>query len=253
MLLSLPETPPALGEPLFHATIKSSASDFCVEEILGFEPDAGGEHLYLLLEKRDMNTNELAELLEKSYSVSSKNVGYAGMKDRYAITSQWFSVVTPKDQAVLSKALETECLAPAQQSLPDITQRIKQVCIRRASRHSKKLRRGVHQANRFSITLRDVVWQTAIGKQSREQLLADRIRLIKERGFPNYLGPQRFGHGGQNFRRAQQWFGNSKKRTSRQQRSLWLSAARSALFNSVCAARVRNGSWHELLNGEPLL
>jgi len=250
MLLSVPDTPPASGMALFHATLKSTPVDFRVDEILGFEPDESGEHLYLQLEKRDMNTNELAELLENTYSVSSRDVGYAGMKDRHAITCQWFSVTTPRDENVLYEALNTQCLTPARKASPDELNQCKEVRIRRAVRHSRKLRRGAHRANRFSITLRDVKWQAAIGKQDREQLLTSRIQLIKERGFPNYIGPQRFGHGGQNFRRAQQWFANSKKRTSRQQRSIWLSAARSALFNSVCAARVQHGSWHELLNGE---
>jgi len=83
--------------------------------------------------------------------------------------------------------------------------------------------------------------------------LAERIELIKACGFPAYIGSQRFGHGAQNLRRAQQWFGKSSKRTSRQQRSLWLSAARSALFNVVCAARVRDGSWLHLMTGEPAM
>jgi len=253
MLLSLPDTPPACGEPLFHATLKSSVGDFCVEEILGFEPNEGGEHLYLLLEKRNMNTNELAELLETAYSVSSKEVGYAGMKDRHAITCQWFSITTAEDENVLAEALASAGLAPVQQVAQSDSIESKQVLIKRACRHAKKLRRGAHQANRFSITLRDVEWQGAIEQQDGEQWLEKRIQLIRERGFPNYLGPQRFGHGGQNFRRAQQWFGNPKKRTSRQQRSLWLSAARSALFNSVCAARVKNDNWHELLGGEPVV
>jgi len=74
---------------------------------------------------------------------------------------------------------------------------------------------------------------------------------VMHSGFPNYIGPQRFGRGGQNLVRAKQWFRQPKKRTSRQQRSLWLSAVRSELFNQVCAARVENNTWQQILPGEP--
>jgi len=121
-----------------------------------------------------------------------------------------------------------------------------------SARHSRKLRRGAHRGNRFVITLRDVCSAPDGALQAvDESLLVDRIQQIQSLGFPNYIGPQRFGYGGQNLQRARQWFRQPKKRASRQQRSLWLSASRSIIFNTVCAARVRDRSWSSLLDGEP--
>ena len=119
-----------------------------------------------------------------------------------------------------------------------------------ATRHSRKLRRGTHVANRFAITLREVVPHGAA--ETFEASLKVRLAQLAERGFPNYIGPQRFGRDARNVVRALAWFRQPKRRTSRLQRGLWLSAARSALFNRVCAARVAAGTWCELLPGEPV-
>jgi tRNA pseudouridine13 synthase len=239
MSVSAIDTPAAWGSPLFHASLKSERSDFIVDEVLDIDMEGEGEHLYLHLQKSGMNTDELAQLIEKAYKVGSKDVGLAGMKDRHAITSQWFSVTSPETVEVLEAVL-------ADFNTPE-----KEVLILESIRHSRKLRHGAHKGNRFVITLRDV---TPVDFQSKEALaesLAARIESIAQSGFPNYIGPQRFGFGGQNLVRARQWFKQPKKRTSRQQRSLWLSAARSAVFNAVCAKRVEAGNWQSLLPGEP--
>lgn len=235
------DTPAAWGSPLFHASLKSERSDFIVDEEVDIEMEGEGEHLYLHLQKSGMNTDELAQLLEKAYGVSSKDVGLAGMKDRHAITTQWFSVTTPSGSE-LFEALLAEFNTPE-----------KEAVILKSVRHSRKLRHGAHKGNRFVITLRDV---TSAESESYEQLvqsLALRVESIAQSGFPNFIGPQRFGFGGQNLVRARQWFKQPKKRTSRQQRSLWLSAARSAVFNAVCRKRVEAGNWQSLLPGEPAI
>jgi tRNA pseudouridine13 synthase len=241
MSISVIDTPAACGSPLFHASLKTQRSDFIVDEVLDIEMEGEGEHLYLHLQKSGMNTDELAQLLEKAYSVGSKDVGLAGMKDRHAITSQWFSVTTPQGVELLEALLA------------DFNTSEKEVLILKSVRHSRKLRHGAHKGNRFVITLRDV---TPTQSESYEQLIqsvALRVASIAQSGFPNYIGPQRFGFGGQNLMRARQWFKQPKKRTSRQQRSLWLSAARSAVFNAVCAKRVEAGNWQSLLPGEPAI
>ncbi len=234
------DCPPGAGAPLFSACLKAEPADFVVNEVLGFELAGSGEHLYLNVQKTRANTDEIARLLESVYAVTSKDVGLSGMKDRQAVTSQWFSVVTPLNHDLLEHAFA------------DFNTDYKQATLLRANRHSRKLRRGAHTGNNFQITLRDV--QPASGNPDElRAALEKRITYIREQGFPNYIGPQRFGIGGQNLVRARQWFRQPKKRTSRQQRSLWLSAGRSALFNAVCAARVVDGSWQELLVGEPAM
>ena len=206
---------------------------------MDIEMEGEGEHLYLHLQKSGMNTDELAKLIEKAYNVDSKAVGLGGMKDRHAITSQWFSVTTPEGVELLENLL-------AEFNTPD-----KEARVLKSVRHSRKLRHGAHKGNTFSITLRDVKATNSTTPEALVLSVAERIDSIAQSGFPNYIGPQRFGFGGQNLVRARQWFKQPKKRTSRQQRSLWLSSARSALFNIVCAARVRSGNWQNLLAGEP--
>ena len=122
-------------------------------------------------------------------------------------------------------------------------------------RHQRKLKRGAHAENHFQILLRNVTAEQSMAQSEFRAAVEARMALIASQGFPNYIGPQRFGHGGRNVQRAEQWFGNKnkKKRTSRTQRSLWLSSARSAIFNIVCATRVRNHSWQQLLEGEPAM
>ena len=239
MPLSVPETPAAWGEPLFRAQFKMLPADFLVSEVLNIEFDGQGEHLYLHIEKTSVNTDEIVELLAKVFQVESKAIGFAGMKDRHAVTTQWFSVVTPSNEDLLT------------QTLLEFSTADKAARLLEAHRHSRKLRRGAHSANKFVITLKDIEPIPDDSNSTFKSSVNERIASIEQFGFPNYIGPQRFGFGGQNFSRACQWFRQPKKRASRQQRSLWLSAARSAVFNQVCAERVRSNSWQQLLHGEP--
>ena len=196
------------------------------------------------------------------------------------MTRQWFSVRTADDELPLERALGTlreagprALFGEAGGSAADADGA--SVALLGAARHARKLRRGTHVANAFEITLRDVRTLGAadaptdsdvspalppdVGSGSGADAgtgfakrLATRLEALRDEGFPNYLGPQRFGHGGRNVERARAWFRAPRRRATRQQRSLWLSAARSALFNDVCAARVANGSWFGLLDGEPV-
>lgn len=239
MSISVPETPAAWGEPLFRAQCKVEPADFRVSEVLDIDFDGKGEHLYLHIEKTSVNTDEIVELLAKVFQVDSKAIGFAGMKDRHAITTQWFSVATPSNEDQLVATL-------VDYSTGDKAARLLEAC-----RHSRKLRRGAHRANKFVITLKNIEPLLDDPFASFRSAVTQRMTSIGQFGFPNYIGSQRFGFGGQNFTRARQWFRQPKKRASRQQRSLWLSAARSAVFNKVCAQRVSSNNWQQLLPGEP--
>ncbi|MFK7891221.1 MAG: tRNA pseudouridine(13) synthase TruD [Granulosicoccus sp.] len=229
--------PRALGEPLFAATIRQHCADFEVTEIMPLEFDGAGEHLYLRIEKSDINTYTVVELLQNAYDLNSADIGFSGLKDRRAVCSQWFSVCTPESESVAEKAFAELSAAGGNGQLRLLD----------AHRHQRKLRRGTHDANRFSIVLRDLRFDGATQAD-----LDARIRQVSQIGFPNYLGPQRFGVQHRNIHLALQWF-RKRKRASRKQRSLWLSAARSALFNHIGAARVADGSWNQLLEGEPVM
>ncbi len=217
------------GEPLCRAVIKDSPADFHVSEALDVDFAGNGEHLWLKIQKTGLNTADVVSELAVRFSVKPAAIGYSGMKDKQAVTEQWFSICTPE-----------HC------TLTEITPSI---VVIEVQRHNRKLRHGTHSSNHFRIVLRNVEWIDDASQSAFEA----RLEQLATMGFPNYLGPQRFGFNGQNLRRAQAWFRQPKKRVSRQQRSLYLSAARSALFNAVCDARVRAGCWHSILDGEPLV
>lgn len=253
MSLDFLNPPAAAGPALFNAILKQQAGDFQVRERLELELSGAGDQLYLHVEKSSMNTDELVALLIDIYKVQQVDVGLCGLKDRHAVTSQWFSIKTGQSAEEFSVAVE-QFNAEQIARFADSDGYCKQLRLLDSSRHARKLRRGAHAGNDFVITLHDVSASTepdVLHSNSLQEAVAQRLALIAANGFPAYVGPQRFGQDGQNLRRAQQWFSKPRKRTSRQQRSLWLSAVRSALFNHVCAARVRDGSWNHLKVGEP--
>ncbi len=213
------------------ALIRHKPEDFVVDEVIDTELSGVGEHLYLHLRKRNLNTRWLVDRVADLAGLRAREVGYSGLKDRRALTTQWISVPVPGslDLAAIQPVLgEGESVALLHQT-----------------RHTRKLRRGQHSANRFVIRLRELV--------ADRHAVEERLAWIADHGVPNYFGEQRFGHGGSNltaFVDALQ-DGRLPKRLPR--RDLVLSAARSWLFNQVLAARVRDGSWNLADDREPLV
>jgi tRNA pseudouridine13 synthase len=217
------ELPFAYGTPPLTARLRSTPEDFVVEEILGYDADGQGEHALLWVEKRGQTTDWLARELARYAGASPMNVGYAGMKDRHAVTRQTFSI------QLAGKS------DPDWSALP-----IEGVKVLAATRHGRKLKRGALKGNRFVLTLREVS-----GERARaEQVLAQ----IAAQGVPNYFGEQRFGREGANVAQARAMFGG--RRVDRDKRSFLLSAARSHIFNAVLAERIERAAWATPLEGE---
>jgi tRNA pseudouridine13 synthase len=215
--------PWACGAPPLQARLRATPEDFVVEEILGYDAEGAGEHALLWVEKRGANTDWVARELAKFAGVSQVAVGYAGMKDRHAVTRQTFSVqLAGKPDPDWSTFPHAEIKVLA------------------ATRHSRKLKRGALRGNRFVLVLREVQGD----REAAEQVLAQ----IAARGVPNYYGEQRFGREGGNVEQARAMFAG--RRVERDKRSFLLSAARSQIFNSVLAARVERDAWDKPLDGE---
>jgi len=219
---ALPEWARAHGAPLFAASIRGEPADFQVIEDLGFDLAGDGEHDFLWVEKVAANTDWVARQLARHAGVRAADVGYSGMKDRHAITRQWFSVPR-RETGWASFAAEG-------------------VTILDVRRHHRKLRRGAHSGNSFRIALRTP--RAAALRQAAEERLA----CVADCGVPNYFGPQRFGRDGGNIDLARRLF--SGARLKRDKRSIAISAARSFLFNEILSARVADGSWQQVLPGE---
>ena len=218
----------AQGEPRCNAVLRSRPEDFIVEEVMGFSPDGEGNHAWLHIRKRNTNTEWLARELAALADVPLREVGYAGLKDRHAVTSQYFTVH-------LSGKAEPDW----QQLASD------EITVLDIDRHGRKLKRGALRENQFILTLREL--QGECGD------LEQRLQRIAEEGVPNYFGEQRFGHGFGNLAMAAAMFRGEWQESIRHKRSLYLSAARSYLFNRVLSARVTDDSWNRALPGESLM
>ncbi|MFO6422776.1 tRNA pseudouridine(13) synthase TruD [Motilimonas sp. KMU-193] len=210
------------GAPSISAQFKQQVEDFVVVENLGFEPTGEGEHVFIRLQKRDENTQFVAKQIAKIADLPAKMVTYAGLKDRRGITEQTFSVHIPGLVTPDFSALNSENI-----TILDIT------------RHNRKLKTGALAGNAFSIRLRDV--------SDMAQLL-QRVELIKQ-GVPNYFGQQRFGFAGGNISSAKAMFAGRKIK-DRFKRSMYLSAARSYLFNRVVSARIEQQLAFTVLPGD---
>ena len=219
--------PRAWGPALGSAVLKAVAEDFQVDEVLDIPLSGQGEHLWLWVEKRELNTEEAARRLARAAGVPLRSVSYAGLKDRQALTRQWFSLHLPgKADPDLSRAEDASL------------QILQQV------RHSRKLQRGAHAANGFTLRLTQL--------QADRAALDARLEQLRAEGVPNYFGMQRFGYAGGNVHDALGWAERDALPEQRNVRSRLLSAGRSYLFNRILAARVADGSWRTAQVGDLL-
>lgn len=221
------ELPYAFGGPVCAAHFKHEPEDFRVSERLPFSADGEGPHWLLRVEKRDTNTLDMLDELARTLNVQRKAVGYSGLKDRFAITTQYVTV--PAASVSAERALGA---AGSDWRVGE------------ATAHRRKLRVGSHRHNAFDITLRDIPQ-----REDCRVALTARLEQLKRYGMPNYFGPQRFGRDGANVRKARQLFDGTRK-LPRQQHRFAVSAARSSLFNRVLGARLQDQTWNTLLKGE---
>ncbi len=217
---------PRTAAPAIRALLRARPEDFEVEEQLPFNLAGEGEHVWLKIRKRGVNTDRVAQALARAAGVPRRAVGYAGMKDRHAVAVQWFSVHLPGREAPSWDGLGTG------------------IEVFETVRHSRKLQVGALSGNRFGITLRECAGD-------RDGLLP-RIEEIHHRGVPNYFGEQRFGRDSANVERARAMFAGEVIR-DRHLRGIYLSAARAFLFNEVLARRVADGTWNTPLDGEAFI
>ncbi|MER2491985.1 tRNA pseudouridine(13) synthase TruD [Catenovulum sediminis] len=199
------------GKPDASGQIRCCNSDFYVEELLHFEPDGAGEHLWLWIEKDGQNTNFVAKQLGKAFGIAAKLVSTSGMKDRHAVTKQWF------------------CLPwPIKKDIPEVT--LESAQILKTVRHGKKLKTGTHKNNLFRLKI-------ALQSYNKETLV-QRLEKIQAYGVANYFGEQRFGRNGDNVENAIKMLSGELIVKDRKLKSIYLSAARSEVFNQVLHQRI---------------
>jgi tRNA pseudouridine13 synthase len=224
---TLPPWPKAYPASGASATLKHLNEDFVVTELPLQLPAGEGEHVWLDVEKNGANTAFVAQQLAEAAGVQDRDVGYAGLKDRHALTRQWFSIYLPKGET------------------PDLTQlQHPEFKVLAQSRHVKKLRPGDLQGNHFRIVLRDVV-----GERSAVEA---NLQAIASHGVPNYFGAQRFGFDGGNVEQGRAMLAREIRVRNPKKKGLYLSAVRSFVFNEVLAQRIQQGLWGQTLPGDVL-
>lgn len=208
--------PTLLPSPQAAGLIRRQPEDFRVVERLDVELASEGEHVYFDIEKREANTAWVAWQLSERLGLREQDIGYAGRKDRHAITRQWFSAYLP------GKPI------PAWDVI-----KIEGVRIHGVRRHRQKLREGQLQGNHFEIRV-----ETNTSPDARADI-ESRLGEIKTAGFPNYFGAQRFGRDGANLDLADKLLVRRGKLKG--DRGMAISAARAWLFNLYLADQVSQG------------
>ncbi len=217
------------GKPVATGKLKQLPEHFIVREVLGFTFTGKGEHLMVKIRKTGENTKYVANELAKFCGVKSKDISWAGLKDRHAITEQWLSVHLPKSDHL--KFALFEATHPG-------------VEILEMTRHNKKLRPGDLLGNSFQLMATEVT--------DMDDVLS-RLEKVKVSGVPNYFGSQRFGHEGNNVTEARRWGRENVRTRDNTKRSFYLSAARSWIFNHIVSQRITEGYFTQPVDGDILL
>jgi tRNA pseudouridine13 synthase len=204
---------------------KASCEDFEVEELPAYLPGGEGEHLFLWVEKRDRSTQDVAKSLARALGLTERDVSWAGLKDRQAVTRQFLCVPAKKAEALVPTL-----------ALPGVT-------VLSARRHGNKLKTGHLRGNRFRLVLRGV---TDVGAARAA------LELLSAKGVPNYFGEQRFGVAGDNAARGKAILQAGGRHRDRFERKLFLSAYQSELFNRLLARRLDDETFAKALAGDVL-
>jgi tRNA pseudouridine13 synthase len=210
--------------------VRHTPEDFQVDEVPAYLPSGAGSHLYLRIEKRGRTTRDAVRTLAHALGVPERDAGWAGMKDRDAVTTQWLSFPATKEDP-----------DPASLAAPGL--RVLEV-----SRHGNKLKAGHVRANRFAIAVRG-------GDLARAAAAAE---ALAARGLPNFFGPQRFGVEGRNAEVGRALLlGEATPEAKRAKRDrflrrLSLSAYQSSLFNRWLAERMADGLFATAVAGDVL-
>jgi tRNA pseudouridine13 synthase len=214
--------------------IKELPEDFVVEEVPAYEPSGAGTHLFVRFTKTNLTTPEAVRAIARALGCEPRAAGFAGMKDKRAVTEQTVSLETPRGVRIEDLAARARSLA------------LDGISVHAATPHGNKLKPGHLAGNRFSILIRglpvDRVGEVEAG-----------LAQVGREGVPNAYGSQRFGREGDNAARALAWLTGKERgpRDPRTQRFLW-SALQSAVFNAVLEARRRAGTWATPQEGDLL-
>jgi tRNA pseudouridine13 synthase len=216
-------------------TFTPSPERFVVEEIAAYAPVGAGEHTYLWIEKRGLTTMDAVRRLARLLDVDPRDVGYAGLKDRNAVTRQWVSI--PRVDPERARQVSESDLA-----------------VLEVSRHGNKLRTGHLRGNRFELVVGVPVEDASADAAERALVaLSARVLALAATGVPNRYGEQRFGAAGDNAAAGLAILRGERRERDHRLSKLLLSAAQSAVFNRALELRAaRPGGLGAVLAGDVL-
>ena len=225
-------------KPSTSGEIKRKFSDFKVHEDLSFDPTGFGDHLFIKIKKTGLTTIDVAKKISEVTGSKLSTIGYSGMKDKHGECTQWFSAPVSESASRSLGSIENANLS-----------------VIKSLRNQRKLRIGSHRNNQFDITLR-----SCIGGRDKFEA---RLKLVQERGLPNYFGTQRFGKNMQNIMSVSRLMAAETEgpsclnkrdfdKLNLIERGILISAARAYLFNQVLSARLKMKNWATYLPGDVL-
>jgi tRNA pseudouridine13 synthase len=205
-------------------TFTAGVDDFFVDELPLYDPSGEGEHCYISVQKKGLNTRDLVKRAIEVFGVSERDVGTAGMKDRHATTTQMLSILgISSDRALELQDDGVEVLS--------------------VTRHRNKLKTGHLRGNRFRMRLRSV---TSDAEDAAQAI----FEILSRKGMANYFGPQRFGRYGDNAQQGHAMLSRRGKRVGRWKGRLLVSALQSALFNQYVDYRLSQDALGRALAGD---
>ncbi|MDB5098917.1 MAG: truD [Cyanobacteria bacterium RYN_339] len=209
--------------PAVPGRVKEHDEDFVVDEVPTAPPAGEGDHLHVLLKKRGWTTKVVVDRLREGLGIAEDDMGWAGLKDRHAITTQWISIPRAAVAGLAGVAL------PEGVELLD------------RAYHPTKLQEGHLAGNRFRILLRG-----ATDAAGAERILT----RLAEQGVPNYYGPQRFGRDGKNPAFGWKLIAKGRGRSKNWRDKFQINALQSLFFNDWLALRLERGLYATMLAGD---
>ena len=191
---------------------KQSRDDFIVTEVPLYEFSGKGEHLIIKIRKKDLSTWDMVQILSDTIGCKSKDIGYAGLKDKNAMTIQHISIHKKFENRL--KALKHP-----------------QIKVLNTTYHNNKIRVGHLKGNRFFIRLKRVLGRDVVKLESV-------LKQIEKYGMPNYFGFQRFGIDGDNYIKGQEISNGIRTEKNRKLKQMFLNAYQSYLFNMWLSKRI---------------
>jgi tRNA pseudouridine13 synthase len=203
-----------LNHSPIEAYFMPTPKDFVVTEIPLYEFSGEGEHLIIQFRKKNLTTWEALEILSNTLGCKVRDIGYAGLKDKNAMTIQYIS---------LHKKFEAR--------LNDFNH--PSIKILSTTYHNNKIRTGHLKGNKFFIRLKRI-------NKTNNRKIGSVLQQIANQGIPNYFGHQRFGIDGKNHLKAIEILNGNLKIRNKKEKEFILNAYQSHLFNDWLSLRVQN-------------